>query len=399
MPPTLDHLLGWRSHRQGLDGSLSATTPAAVLARSGWARSVGGVGPYLTLHARAGTGRAAVDAAVAALAVYELPAARGCTYVVPAEDYGLALALARATPDSDLAAARTLGVTDAEVAALADRVESVLAPGPLDPAAIRDAVGGAARALGEAGKKKGVGTTLPLALGRLQAEGRIRRVPADGRLDRQRYAYARWDEAPRWDGGRDPYEALAARFFRWQGPARLAEWQWFAGLGKRAAAAAAAPLGLVPAWAGSDRWLLPDDAAAFAAFVPPAEPRYAFVSALDALFAARRDVASHLAPADAARPARTTGREQALGTLVDLPSHAVVDRGRLVGLWEYDPEAGELVWATFDDRHDGGALRAAAERAAAYVRDDLGDARSFSLDSPASRRPRLAALRQAAAGW
>ena len=27
-----------------------------------------------------------------------------------------------------------------------------------------------------------------------------------------------------------------------------------------------------------------------------------------------------------------------------------------------------------------------------YIRDDLGDARSFSLDSPGSRRPRLDAI-------
>jgi len=30
------------------------------------------------------------------------------------------------------------------------------------------------------------------------------------------------------------------------------------------------------------------------------------------------------------------------------------------------------------------------------VRDELGDARSFSLDSPKSREPRIAALRAAA---
>ena len=393
------HLRAWWWHRQGLDGPLAGAAPAAVLARSGWARSVGGAGPYLTLWARAGTRRADADAAVAALAVHELPAARGCTYVLPAEDYALALALARTAPATDMAAARALGVTDAEVDALADRVVDALAGGALDPDGIRAAVGGAARSLGEAGKKKGVGTTLPLALGRLQAAGRIRRVPADGRLDRQRYRYARWDDAPAWDDARPPHEALAERFFRCNGPATLGEWQWYAGLGVRAARAAAEPLGLVPAWPGADRLLLPGDADAFRAFAAPAEPRYAFLSGLDALFAARRELATLLDPADAERPARTATRPRTLGSLQDLPSHAVVDRGRLVGLWEYDAEAGELVWATFDGRHDAAALRDAADRAAAYVTDDLGDARAFSLDSPASRRSRLDALRRAVTAW
>ena len=49
-----ERLRAWRWHRQGLDGSLEGATAAEVLERTGWARSVGGVGPYLTLFARAG---------------------------------------------------------------------------------------------------------------------------------------------------------------------------------------------------------------------------------------------------------------------------------------------------------------------------------------------------------
>src|SRR5258708_30168064 len=85
-------LRAWRWRKQGLDGSLAGQTAAEVLARTGWARSVGGAAPYLTLFARAGLRRAEVDAAVAKLEIHELPCARGCTYVVPAVDYPLALA-------------------------------------------------------------------------------------------------------------------------------------------------------------------------------------------------------------------------------------------------------------------------------------------------------------------
>jgi len=69
---------------------------------------------------------------------------------------------------------------------LCDAVLSVLHAGPLDPESIREATGAASRNLGEAGKKKGISTTMPLALGRLQASGDIRRVPVNGRLDQQR---------------------------------------------------------------------------------------------------------------------------------------------------------------------------------------------------------------------
>jgi hypothetical protein len=70
-------LRAWWSHKQGLDGSLDGAPAAAVLERTGWARSVGGVGPYLTLFSRAGVSRPAADAAVATLEIHELPAARG----------------------------------------------------------------------------------------------------------------------------------------------------------------------------------------------------------------------------------------------------------------------------------------------------------------------------------
>src|ERR1700690_2924622 len=88
-------LRAWWSFRQGLDGSLAGQTLAEVLERSGWARSVGGVGPYLTLYARAGISRATADQAVAHLDIHELPSARGCTYVIPASDFALALRLSQ----------------------------------------------------------------------------------------------------------------------------------------------------------------------------------------------------------------------------------------------------------------------------------------------------------------
>jgi len=39
------------------------------------------------------------------------------------------------------------------------------------------------------------------------------------------------------------------------------------------------------------------------------------------------------------------------------------------------------------------ALKDAVARTESFVRDQLGDARTFSLDSPKSRAPRIAALR------
>jgi hypothetical protein len=90
------------------------------------------------------------------------------------------------------------------------------------------------------------------------------------------------------------------------------------------------------------------------------------------------------------------GESRTLGRMADLPDHAIVDRGRIVGLWEYDVDGQRISWWVFDPalRRDAD-LVSEVERTAAYITADLGDARSVSLDSPKSRAPRIAALDRA----
>jgi hypothetical protein len=176
-------LRAWWFHRQGLDGTMTGKASAEVLARAGWARSVAGSGPYLALFARSGLSREAVDSAIAKLEIYELPSARGCTYILPAADFALGLRVGQEFSAVEMPLARRLGVTDEEVTKLCSAVLVALGTGPLSPDEIRDATGNASRSLGPEGAKKGLTTTLPLALGSLQAKGQIRRIPTNGRLD------------------------------------------------------------------------------------------------------------------------------------------------------------------------------------------------------------------------
>jgi hypothetical protein len=389
-------LRAWWFHRQGLDGGLRNATPAQVLERAGWARSVGGVGPYLTLFARARTTREAADEAAAKLQIHELPSARGCTYVLPARDFALGLKVGEDAAAAPMKVATKLGVTEKEIEKLEKAVLDALEGGDaMDPDAIRDATGKASRNLGEEGKKKGVTTTLPLALGRLQAKGEIRRVPVNGRLDQQRYRYARWTRSPL--AGYDKslgeaYTELARLYFGWVGPATLAEFQWFSSLGAKAAKDVVAPLRLEAVAAADDRLMLPEDVDAWDAFEVPGDPCYALVSSLDSIAAARRNLASLVDAKDHARPVLADTTEKPVGGLSDLPSHAIFDRGRLIGLWEYDPEASRIAWGTFGVKKTK-QLGAAVEEMETFVRDELGDARSFSLDSPKSRTKRIEALR------
>ena len=338
-----------------------------MLAHAGWARSVGGVGPYLTLFARAGITREAADAAVAALEIAELPSARGCTYVLPAEDFALGLTVGGGN-NGDLRTAEKLGAGPAEIETLCAGILAALDGGrALDPDGLRAALGERVRDFGAEGRKRGMVTTLPLALGILQTAGAIRRIPTNGRLDQQRYRYVRWEPNPlaAAPARADAFAALARRFFGWAGPATFEEFRTFSGLGVNAAKDAIAALDLQPAAPGG-LLLLPAERDAWAAFEPPREPQYVLVGSLDALFALHRETPE---------------------------SHAIVDRGRLIGLWEYDLETESIAWSASVEADDG--LREAVARTEAFVRDQLGDARSFSLDSPKSRAPRIAALRAA----
>jgi hypothetical protein len=138
------------------------------------------------------------------------------------------------------------------------------------------------------------------------------------------------------------------------------------------------------------------DRNALAEFKPPKEAQYVLVSSLDALNQLRRDVKSLVAEEDAARTAFIDNAMKQISTVADLPSHAIFDRGRLVGLWEFDSASQSIAWMSFVKKNK--ALEDAVRRTEDYVRDQLGDARSFSLDSPKSRTPKIDAIRKAAAG-
>jgi hypothetical protein len=387
-------LRAWWSHKQGLDSSLGGQTPAAVLDRTGWARSIGGAGPYLTLFSRAGLRRADVDAAIAKAEIQELPSARGCTYVLPASGYALGLKVGQPFGEAELKTARKLGVTDGELAHLRAAVNQALTiESPLDPEALKAAVSGAARNLGPEGVKKGIATTMPLALGLMQAAGEIRRISVNGRLDQQRYHYALWKPSPlaNWKLTlEESYIELARHYFRWIGCATAAEFQWFSGLGVNAAKAALAPLQLMPLDGGF--LIPPEDRDAFEKFNPPKHPQYTLVASIDGMNQLRRNLETLLAPEDQDRDLVRGARGQ---PLQDLPHHAIFDRGRLAGLWQYDTATGAVAWTAFVK--PDAALRNAVAKTEAFIREDLGDVRSFSLDSPRSRGAAIGALLKDAA--
>ncbi|WP_426998185.1 DNA glycosylase AlkZ-like family protein [Pseudarthrobacter sp. N5] len=391
---TPELLRAWAWHKQGLDGSLAGANSEEVFARAGWARSVGGANPYLTLFARAGISREQVDADVLSLKIHELPTARGCTYVLGQDDYAWALQLGRDAAEVTVKVLGKLGVDRGEITLLEEQVLHTLAEAsdPMDPKQLKDELGESVRNLGEEGRKKGATTTLPTALGLLQTDGRIRRIPVNGRLDQQRYAYTAWGLPPsKLDDDRARTE-LMRRYLDWTGGATLRQSQWFTAFTVAQSKAALAAVGArevptaVTTTGGHTLWMLPDDVERLAAFSPPVEEQIQLLAGTDSLVLLRRNSGDLYAEEDRGKKVLNT----ALALQADLSDHPIFDRGRIIGLWQYDPGKERIAYWLFS-----GPTPAVAQRISeveAWIRDELGDFRSFSLDSPASRQERIDAL-------
>ena len=94
---------------------------------------------------------------------------------------------------------------------------------------------------------------------------------------------------------------LARRYFKWIGPATAGEFQWFSGLGVKAAKAAIDAVGLSPLEPGSDLLIHPDEADACRRTRVPGKPQYSLVGSIDSLSLLRRDLPSLLDAADLKR--------------------------------------------------------------------------------------------------
>lgn len=367
-------------------------SPAEVLRTVGWARSVGGANPYLTLFARAHIDHERAEQAEAGGEIWQLPSARGCVYVLPSEDVVVAHTIGGgiASAAEMRTATKYLDVTESEIAQLGEEVLAALESGPLDPAGLREKLTDRIRSLGEAGRKRGTSSTLPLAIGQLQAQAKIVRTPPGHRLDTNKFEYRIWDDAPAMNLSLDDARArLAELYWGWQGIASIAHFRWFSGFNASQTKKALADLELEQL--DDDLLAGPGAAAELEATVVAAEPQVKLVGWLDGTILLRRDLATIAEPGALKVPVLTA---QVRGGLTDLPNQAIIDRGELIGVWEWDPEISRIV--TCPLVHWNGARRdAVAEQTAitdAFI-ETLGGHRGASNDSEKSQSQRAQLLR------
>lgn len=392
--------------RQGLAEAVPGTLDE-VIGATGWLRTLGGADVYIAARARRpGMKRADLDAALDAGRVRVSPAARGCIYLVPAQHAALALGVAedqhRKKIDRDLEKA---GTSVKELTELGEGVLATLrAKGPLTTDALRKAAPeGAVRSLGEKGKKAGLSSTLPPTLRELEFAGKIERRPEGGRLDTERYLWSAVKKGPP-AGAAVPataearHTALAELFFRWIGPATVKDFAEWAGLSQRDAKAAAEKAPLAPITVDG----YADDALALASDVPRLKEPRAAAPSVRLLAFEDNFLVLHGGPRfvtderhhDREMTPWGSLKRATIGDAKHIMSRSIVSAGALAGFWEYDVDAHRIVTAPFDALPSAAAksLAALAAETAAFLKDDVGHARSFSLDSDDEIRKRAKAL-------
>ncbi|MEO1083197.1 MAG: crosslink repair DNA glycosylase YcaQ family protein [Acidobacteriota bacterium] len=411
-PLPRDHARAIAFAAQHLDRRATADDRGALegaLEGAGFVRTLGGVDVYLALHARlADFERSHLDAAAADRRAQVLPAARGCIYLVPRTYASDALSLAehltapRMRREHDKA-----GIAAGELERVADAVLDVLDDGPRGTHELRKELpDGLVRRLGEPGKKIGVSSTLPPALRRLEFERRVVRESATGRLDTERYLWRRVDARRPADDPPALHRRLAELFLRAAGlgtPRAFAAWS-----GLKQAEAKAAFAGLETAsvevegekmphhvLASRDGWLQPawlDDA--------PGRGAVAFLPFEDNLIALRGGPAFWVDPEHHGIPVPVWGRGRGstLGDVRQSMLRPVLADGRLVGFWEFDPDAQTAttaVFATIDERTRG-RIENRRREVGSFLAGQLGHGRSFYLDKDEALRRRVAQLREIA---
>jgi hypothetical protein len=314
-----------------------------------------------------------------------VPAARGCIYAVPAAIVGDLMALNAATWRAQAAKELgKIGKTMKVVEGMAPAVLAALAAAPLDTNALRKALpAGAIPSFGDAGKKVGLSSPLPLVLRLLELDGRIERS-LEGGLDSDRYVWKRVSTKPVDRGDVAPHLAnVVDAFLAYAGPVTLAQISKWSGVPQRDLKPALEDAVTVTVEGIGEAYVRAGDVAVAKKAPPPSgiqllafEDNYLV---LHGTLGAVADPRHHGIEVDI----WGGSKPEAIGEADHVLSRSIVIDGLIAGFWEVDPRTSGAVWHTFDPAPKALAskLDAATADLAKFLLDDVGTPKVFSLDT------------------
>jgi hypothetical protein len=391
-PVPVEHLNSWRMHRQFLDHPYPSKNLLDLIRSVGWIYSPGCSTPYLSLWARMATFKTADMEKLVFddRKLVQLETLRGCTMLVPREQASLALRIrTRTFTELSKQARQQMPVNETEMEELKTAILATLHSAPKTSEQLHRAM--PAKLVKDFGadlKRIGLTNSLSLAINLLKEEGKLLKQHTKKRLDSTEYSLiltsSLLPEA-------DPFNLrleeactqLAAQYFRAEGPARIRDFAWWAGINVTDAmkGASEAKPKLVPlAVEGTkDEFLISEaDLDALLGFKPP-EAAISFIPYRDTYLKGQREVVGRFVPAEHADKPFSRWK----GKLINDPLATIIFNGRVVGVWEWNEDDEEVDLLLFDSSVPKPVEKAIHKRAgelANFIRANLGEVRLQGSD-------------------
>lgn len=309
--------------------------------------------------------------------------------LVPREHAAIALRVRNRNFTGLVKQARSLlPITEKEIDRLKREVTEALQAGPVGYAGILDRVPpDLVRPFPEGLRRLGLNGSLWLAVNLLKEEGRIIKVQSGRRLDSTEYCFALVSEVlPELEafeiGNERANAQLAALYFAAEGPARIRDFAWWAGIhvteAIRSADEIEPRLARLEVEGSQEEFLIPAaDLEAFRNFSPPPKTAVNLIPYRDTYLKGQREIVNRFVRDEHFEKPFSRWK----GKLINDPLATILANGQVIGIWEWT-EPGRVEFILFDEpaRDVAEQVEARAGELTAFIRDELGTVRLQGLD-------------------
>jgi hypothetical protein len=391
-PVPLSHVNRWRMHRQFLDRHFSSKNLLDLIKSVGWLYSPGCSTPYLSLWARMGSFKAEDlhKLVFDEHKIVQLETLRGCTMLVPRDQATLALRIrTRTFTELSKQARQQMPVNEAEMEKLKSAILKSVESGAKTFEQIQQSVpANLNRDFGPELKRIGLTSSLSLAINLLKEEGKLLKQHSKKRLDTMDYSFVLADSiVPEADPQNLRLEAacaqLAQQYFKAEGPARIKDFAWWAGINVtdaiRGADEMKPKLVPLPVEGCPDEFLISESEVDEFFGFQPQEFAINFIPYRDTYLKGQREIVNRFISSEHADKPFSRWK----GKLINDPLATIILNGRVVGVWEWNEDDEEVDLLLFDSNTPKSAEKAIHKRAAelaTFIRSTLGEVRLQGVD-------------------
>jgi hypothetical protein len=379
-------------HRQFLDHPYPSKNILDLIRSVGWVYSPGCSTPYLSLWARMSSFKPAdLDKLVFEdRKLVQLETLRGCTMLVPREQASVALHIrTRTFTELSKQARQQMPVSDSDMEKLKAAILTALHSAPKTSEQLLRAVpANLVKNFGPELKRIGLTNSLSLAINLLKEDGKLLKQQGKKRLDSTEYSLVLTSsllpEANPFDLRlEEACKQLAVQYFRAEAPARVKDFAWWAGINVTDAIKGAAEvkpeLVAIPVEGTRDEFLISEsDLDSFLGFKEP-EAAVSFIPYRDTYLKGQREVVDRFVPAEHADKPFSRWK----GKLINDPLATIIFNGRVIGVWEWNEDEGEvdlLLFTSDIPRSVEKTLQKRAGDLAGFIRSNLGEVRLQGSD-------------------